>query len=48
MITLFGDRKHPVIRFMSKLTRKFPALKRYFHVSLWDGYKFQVYRNPQK
>jgi hypothetical protein len=39
-ILFSGDRKHPLIQLAAKMRRRFPRLKSYVAVSLWDGYSF--------
>lgn len=47
IFTLWGDRSHPVIRNAQWLRRRFPFLKKYIGISLWDGYSFQfIWGNP--
>ena len=41
-IVFSGDRKHPLIRLAMRMRRRFPRLKTYVIVSLWDGYRFSL------
>ena len=41
-IVFSGDRAHPLVRLAAKMRRRFPRLKRYIIVSLWDGYSFTL------
>ena len=47
MLTLSGDRHNPFIRLAQKLRRRFPFLKKYICISVWDGYPFHVKLNTK-
>jgi hypothetical protein len=42
VIVFSGARAHPLVRLAAKTRRRFPRLKRYIVVSLWDGYSFRL------
>jgi len=43
MIKLSGDRKHPIIRLASRIRRRYPWVKKFVSISLWDGYSLGVH-----